>query len=158
MTATHFGGCMRLYPANHATPGPRWHVDEDHHIKGIDPNVPPFIDPDSGFIHFYMLEKNPIIDAGAKSDETLTGRGIHGGISNGTFLIRIGVHKEGIPGHLDLRRADHWALVAGNYCNFWVGIDQDVPTGVVAVARRALAGMGRAARRVTSRRSTGTAA
>jgi hypothetical protein len=125
-TPTIFGGCMRLYPASHETPGPRWHVDEDHHTVGIDPNVAPFIDPASGYIHFYMLEKNPIIAATVAMDESLTAKGISGGVSNGTFLIRIRLYKVGV-GPLDLRRADHWALVAGNFCNLWITLLQDVP-------------------------------
>jgi hypothetical protein len=132
-TPTIFGGCMRLYPANHATPGPRWHVDEDHHTVGIDstPGLAPedggpHVDPDSGYIHFNMLTKNPIIAATVAMDESLTAKGISGGVSNGTFLIRIRLYKVGV-GPLDLRRADHWALVAGNFCNLWITLLQDVP-------------------------------
>lgn len=131
MTATLFGGCMRLYPTNHKTPGPRWHVDDDHHTIGIDPTVAPFIDPDSGYIHFYMLEHNPIIAATVAMDESLTARGISGGISNGTFLIRIRFYKDGV-GPLDLRLAEHLAFITGNFCNVWCTFVQDVPAPAAA--------------------------
>jgi hypothetical protein len=125
-TPTIFGGCMRLYPDNHATPGPRWHVDEDHHTVGIDPDVAPFIDPNSGYIHFYMLVKNPIIAPTAAMDESLTARGISAGISKGTHLIRTRFYKVGV-GPLDLRIAAHRAYVTGDYCNVWYSILQNVP-------------------------------
>lgn len=121
MTATILGGCMRLYAA-----GPEWHVDADHHTVGIDPTVPPDIDA-SGFLVFHTLDHNPIIAGTVASDETLTARGISGGISNGTFLIRIRLYSSKLGRPLDLNTPADWALVAGSFCNLWVTLIHDVP-------------------------------
>lgn len=121
MTATIFGGCMRLYAA-----GPQWHVDSDHHTLGIDPAVDPEIDA-SGFLVFHTLVFNPIVSGTVASDETLTARGISGGISNGTHLIRVRLYSSKLERPLDLNNPADWALVAGQFCNLWITLIHDVP-------------------------------
>lgn len=130
-TPTIFGGCMRLYPASHATPGPRWHVDEDHHTVGIDPAVQPQIDA-QGFLTFETLVKNPIISSSVQVDESLAAKSIRaGGVSNGTKLVRIRLFKPALDGSgdvpLDLNNAVHWSRVAGDFCNLWITLFHDVP-------------------------------
>lgn len=126
MTAEIFGGCIRLYPRDHPTPGPRWHTDEGHHTVGLNTSVQPKIDA-AGFLTFHTLKKNPIITGFASADESLTGRGIRAGFSNGTYLVRVALHKEGIAGPLDLNKPAHYAAAACIYCNLWVGVVHDVP-------------------------------
>jgi len=113
MAVITLGGCIRLYPT-----GPEWHVDTDHHTVGIDPTIDPTID-DSGFLNFWTLVKNPVVSATAAADETLVGRGIHAGISNGTHLVRIRLYKVGV-GALDLSNPTHYGYAAGPYSNLWV--------------------------------------
>lgn len=137
MAAKYLGGCMRLYPADHATPGPRWHVDTDHHIEGIDPTVQPVIDA-SGFITFWTLVKNPILSGSVQVDESLGARSIRAGApSNGTHLVRIALFKTALNGGadvpLDLNDPVHWSRVAGPYCNLWVTLFHDVPELVEAL-------------------------
>lgn len=108
------GGVMRLYPD-----GPKWHVDADHWIEGIDPTVDPVIDS-SGFITFHTLEKNAVISCEANPDETLVARDITAGCSNGTYLVRFRLVKAGVP--LDLNDPAQWGLVSGSYSNLWVDI------------------------------------
>lgn len=152
MTAKFLGGCMRLYPADHpTTPGPRWHVDTDHHIEGIDPTIQPVIDA-SGFLTFHTLVKNPIFAGTVQVDESLAERSIRaGGPSNGTHLVRIRLFKAPVDGGedvpLDLNNPVHWSRVAGPFCNLWITLFHDVPTTPVALASRALARLGRAVRR-----------
>jgi len=125
MTIEIIGGCMRLYDT-----GPEWHVDDDHHTIGIDPTVNPEIDS-AGFLTFHNLVPNPIVACSVSPDETLTARGISGGLSNGTDLVRIRLYKDGVNGAngaaLNLNDPVHWDRVAGPYCNLWITILHDVP-------------------------------
>jgi hypothetical protein len=123
---TVFGGCIRLYET-----GPVWHVDADHHTVGIDYTIPPEIDA-QGFLTFHTLEKNPIISSSVQVDESLAARSIRtGGVSNGTYLVRIRLFKAPVGGGedvpLDLNNPVHWSRVAGPYNNLWVTLVHDVP-------------------------------
>ena len=111
------GGVMRLYPD-----GPKWHVDADHWISGIDPTIDPVIDS-SGFITFHTLEKNAVLSCEANPDETLVARDITAGCSNGTYLVRFRLVKAGVP--LNLNDPEDYALVAGSFSNLWVDIEHD---------------------------------
>lgn len=128
MVATFKGGCMRLY-----ADGPKWHVDSDHHIEGIDPTIDPTIDS-SGFLNFWTIEKHPIFSGTVQVDESLAGRSIRaGGPSNGTHLVRIQLMKAdpagGMDIPLDLNNPVHWSRVAGPTCNLWITLWHDVPLG-----------------------------
>lgn len=111
------GGVLRLYPD-----GPKWHVDDDHWIRGIDPTVDPIIDS-SGFLTFHTIEKNAILSCEANPDETLAARDITAGCSNGTYLVRLRLVKAGVP--LNLDDPEDYTLAAGMYANFWVGLEMD---------------------------------
>lgn len=132
MTALVSGGCIRLYPANHATPGPRWHIDEGHNTIGvIDTSTQTTIDS-SGFLTFNLLgdpTERAVVSMTAASDETLTARGVSAGCSNGGPIVRIRFYADG-TGPLDLGDPDHWAIIAGLYCNLWFTAVHDVPEPV----------------------------
>lgn len=112
------GGCIRFYDT-----GPEWHVDADHWISGIDPNVDPVIDS-SGYLTFRTIEKNAIIAIQPSPDETLVARGISMGGSNGSQLVRLRFYKAGV-GPLNLNIEEHYDYIEGNFSNGWVTITQD---------------------------------
>lgn len=127
------GGCIRLYPADHETPGPQWHIDPKHQPEGIfDTSEPPTIDA-GGYLVIKLIDPDtggpntlPVIRMNAGEDETLTGRFISGGCSNGGPIIRIRLtHKD--LGPLDLKRADHYAICAGKNANLWPGAWHKAP-------------------------------
>lgn len=135
MTARHsetFGGCIRFYAYSvdadgKQTGGPEWHIDEnDHHAVGVDTSIQPWIDPGSGYLHFYMLEKNPIITGYMSADETLGGKGISFcGPSNGTKLVRFRCLKDMRP--WDLRIESNYKYLVGQFNNAWAGVTQNIP-------------------------------
>jgi len=128
MTWYPSGGCIRLYDD-----GPQWHIDPHHNTVGLfDTSHAPRIDS-SGFLVIDLVNPDgsgvntwPVIAMQAGPDETLRGRHISGGCSNGGPIMRILlVHKD--LGALDLTRADHYAIVAGKYSNLWPEAAHNAP-------------------------------
>jgi hypothetical protein len=134
-----FGGCIRFYPFvtdenGNVTGGPTWHIDaNDHHTVGPDTSIQPWIDPASGYLHFYMLEKNPIISGYLSADETLGPKGIaFCGPSNGTKLVRFRCLKDNRA--FDLRVEANYQYIQGANNNAWATVVQNVPNPVPAAA------------------------
>lgn len=124
MTTLISGACIRLYST-----GPEWHINDGHHTIGlIDTSTQPTIDA-SGFLVFNLLgdsAERAVVAMTAACDETLTARGVSAGCSNGGPLVRIRFYADGI-GPLDLTNPDHWAILAGAYCNIWFTAVHDLP-------------------------------
>lgn len=135
MTVLISGGCIRLYPASHATPGPRWHINPEHSTIGlIDTSTQPTIDSD-GWIEIKLINaetdtpNGPVVSMTAAADESLAGLGVTAGCSNGGEIVRIRLVKVGTngqPAPLDLNDPIHWSRVAGSTNNIWLTLVHDV--------------------------------
>lgn len=124
MTTIISGSCIRLYPANHATPGPRWHINDQHATVGlIDTSEQPTIDSDGYLVvKFLDIGLRTVVSMSGNPDETLTALGISAGCSNGGPYARIRLVKVGLDGQpapLDLGNAVHWSRAAGPHNNIW---------------------------------------
>jgi len=134
MTTLISGSCIRLYPADHATPGPRWHINSQHATVGlIDTSEQPKIDAQGYLVvKFLAIGPRAVVSMAGNPDEALTELGITAGCSNGGTLVRIRLVKRGLDGQpapLDLTNAVHYSRVAGEHNNLWPLFVHEVPDG-----------------------------
>lgn len=102
--------------------GPYLHTNSTHQSVGI---IPSSLKITSiGDLEFQLDITLPVITTSISEDETLTTRGIAGGLSGGGGLCIVRFRQEGM-GHnskLWLKDPAHYAEIAGSTSNIWVGI------------------------------------
>lgn len=113
------GGCIRFDPSG----VPYLHVNSAHIAMGILKDS--VCINDSGDLEFQLDVSLPVVRVWTVADETLTMRGITGGLSGGAKLCTVRFRQDGmgLNSKLWLTNEEHYDKIEGEYANLWFGID-----------------------------------
>ena len=121
------GACLRFYAG-----GPELHTNSSHvntAITGFGPDGDGVdrYDAQGRLVIKHVAPGSAISTMGAMPDETLTARGISAGLSGGVGTTIVQFSQNGTP--LDLRVAEDYAKIQGNYSNLWIFWLHYAPSG-----------------------------